>query len=502
MGCIGKLLSDRLIAKQFCRRSWSPARRPSGPTPLRAPPRCPGPRRCTWWQAPAWRRVSLSSVIAVPASRAPDMPSGWPSAIAAAIRVDMFRIVGNAHLTQAGDGLGGEGFVEFDDVEIGRRHAEPFAKLVRGGCRADAHDPGRDPGAGAADHLGDRGSGRSVRRRQRRRPEAPPAPSLTPGRIARRNRSTLPERGRQFGGACPPSVPGRGCSSASTTIGSPLRCGMVTATISLASPPVFLRRAGAFLAARREGVLVVACHLKLLGHVLRRLRHGVDAVLRLHQGIDEPPAEWSCRRSRVEREKAVSALGMTKGARDMLSTPPTTTRSASSRLDRAGRAVEGLEARAAQPVDSRGGAHRSESPQAARPSEPRCGCSSPAWVGRSRKNHVIDVRPVHVLVALHERLQGDRGQIVRPHGGQAARGTVRSACARNHRYRRLSFRGFSFFSGTLCAASVRALRSRNASSSRAFRRGRFLDLGAVAHHPAGVLLDRLTGHARDGSRRP
>ncbi len=47
----------------------------------------------------------------------------------------------------------------------------------------------------------------------------------------------------------------------------------------------------ALLRAQREGVLVGARDLILLGHVLAGLRHGVDAVLRLEQRIDETPAQ-------------------------------------------------------------------------------------------------------------------------------------------------------------------------------------------------------------------
>jgi hypothetical protein len=52
-----------------------------------------------------------------------------------------------------------------------------------------------------------------------------------------------------------------------------------------------LRLAGALLRAEGEGVLVGAGDLEVLRHVLRRLRHGVDAVLGLHLGIDEAPAD-------------------------------------------------------------------------------------------------------------------------------------------------------------------------------------------------------------------
>ena len=44
-----------------------------------------------------------------------------------------------------------------------------------------------------------------------------------------------------------------------------------------------LRRLARMLAAQREGVLVVAADLEILGDVLAGLRHRIDAVLLLHQ---------------------------------------------------------------------------------------------------------------------------------------------------------------------------------------------------------------------------
>src|ERR1043166_4732412 len=61
------------------------------------------------------------------------------------------------------------------------------------------------------------------------------------------------------------------------------------------------RLAGALLGAPREGVLIGAGDLKLLGHVLAGLRHGVDAVLRLHHWIDEAPADRGVVHFRVAR---------------------------------------------------------------------------------------------------------------------------------------------------------------------------------------------------------
>ena len=53
----------------------------------------------------------------------------------------------------------------------------------------------------------------------------------------------------------------------------------------------FLRRAGALLAAQREGVLVFAGDLVVHSDVIGGLRHGIHTVLLFHQRIDEAPAD-------------------------------------------------------------------------------------------------------------------------------------------------------------------------------------------------------------------
>src|SRR3954462_10765163 len=58
----------------------------------------------------------------------------------AAMRIDEIGNVLDAELTQAGDALGGESFVELDQVEIADLDAEPFHLLLRCRHRADAHD--------------------------------------------------------------------------------------------------------------------------------------------------------------------------------------------------------------------------------------------------------------------------------------------------------------------------------------------------------------------------
>src|SRR5580704_6845466 len=48
---------------------------------------------------------------------------------------------------------------------------------------------------------------------------------------------------------------------------------------------------GALLRTQRKCILVLARDLEFLGDVLAGLGHGIDAVLRLHQRVDEAPAE-------------------------------------------------------------------------------------------------------------------------------------------------------------------------------------------------------------------
>src|SRR5258708_5180389 len=86
--------------------------------------------------------------------------------------------------------------------------------------------------------------------------------------------------------------------------------------------------AGPLLASEREKILIFSRDVKFFGDVFAGFRHGVDPVLCFHQRVDEPPAERGVFHFHGTREGGV-ALATTKGARDMLSTPPAITRSAS-----------------------------------------------------------------------------------------------------------------------------------------------------------------------------
>ena len=312
---------------------------------------CPTP---THMVARARRRPdSVSSRAAVPAMRAPDMPSGWPSAMAPPFGFTCAASSGNPELRAGRDALAGEGLVEFDDVEI-RAGAGPAARRACGSpARADAHDARRNARRGPAQDAGDRGRDHSVVAAASEATISAAAPSLTPDALPAVTVPPSLRNGVDSFASASIVVSPRGCSSLSTTTGSPLRCGIVTGTISLARRPLACAAAAFFWERSGEGVLVLPRDLELLGDVLAGLRHGIDAVLLLHQRVDEPPADGGVVDLGIAREKAVSALGMTKGARDMDSTPPAMIEVGLAGLDRAGGGDHRIHARAAEAVHGR-----------------------------------------------------------------------------------------------------------------------------------------------------
>ena len=180
-----------------------------------------------------------------------------------------------------------------------------------------------------------------------------------------------------------------------------------------------MRLAGALLRAQRKGVLVGARHLVFLGDVLAGLRHRIDAVLLLHQRIDEAPADAWCRRSRRARWNASCALPMTSGARVIDSTPPAIDEVDLAGADRAGGIADRIEAGGAQPVD---GDARHASPavrRAAAPCGRRCGCPRrPGWRSRRSPRRAPPSRRFGCRAI--SALMRHRGEIVGAHLGERA----------------------------------------------------------------------------------
>ncbi len=98
------------------------------------------------------------------------------------------------------------------------------------------------------------------------------APSLTPEALPAVTVPPSAKSGLQLRRAPPCVVPARGCSSLSTTSGSPLRCGIGDGRDLLAEAAVLpARRRRACLAAHGEGVLVRAADAEVRGDVLAGL---------------------------------------------------------------------------------------------------------------------------------------------------------------------------------------------------------------------------------------
>ena len=64
----------------------------------------------------------------------------------AAVRVDARIVVAQAERAQYRQPLRGEGFVQFNHVELLERHAELLQQLLRSRSGPDAHDARLDPG--------------------------------------------------------------------------------------------------------------------------------------------------------------------------------------------------------------------------------------------------------------------------------------------------------------------------------------------------------------------
>ena len=251
--------------------------------------RFPGRRRCTWWRAPAaWTLAQLQR------RGAGDARARHAERMAerdrAAIRVHVLRVLGDAEFAQHRDALGGKGFVEFDDVEIGRRRGRAARAsfrvagtgpmpMMRGATPAVA--PPSMRAIGVRPYFLAAASEATI---------SAAAPSLTPEALPA---VTVPPSRNGVGSLASVStvVPARGCSSLATTIGVALALRDRHRRDLLGQPAVGLRGDGLVLAAHGERVLVGARHREILGDVLAGLRHGIDAVLLLHQRVDEAPAD-------------------------------------------------------------------------------------------------------------------------------------------------------------------------------------------------------------------
>ena len=153
----------------------------------------------------------------------------------AAVGIDEIGILRQPELAEAGDGLGGEGLVQLDDVEIADGEAEALQQLLRRRHRPDPHDPRRHAGRGHAQHPCPRRQpvalGRRSRGEQQSRRPIIDARGIAGGDGAgiANHRLQLGERGQGRIGA--------GMLVVLDQIGAPLPAGISTGTISSARKP-------------------------------------------------------------------------------------------------------------------------------------------------------------------------------------------------------------------------------------------------------------------------
>ncbi len=231
---------------------------------------------------------------------------------------------------------------------------------------------------------------------------------VEPGRIAGGDRAVWREQGLQRGQDLRRCV-GPGVLVALERGGLALGVGRLDGHDLLGEEARSLRGRRAGLAPGGEGVLVGAGDLVVAGHVLARLRHGLDAVLRLHRRIDEAPAQ--------ARVLQLGGAGEGRlGLAHDVGRPRHGFGAAGdhqvllARADRPGGRTHGVEARGAQAVD-RGPRH------GVREAGQQGGHAAYVAVVLARlvggaQHHLVDGVPVQPRQAGHQRLQRQGRQVV------------------------------------------------------------------------------------------
>jgi hypothetical protein len=116
----------------------------------------------------------------------------------AAVGVHLGGIVGQAELAQAGKHLGGEGFIDLDQIEVADLEPQALHQLAGRRHRTDAHDARRHAGRRHAEHAGTRRKAVAFHRIGGGDDHGG-GPVIDPRGIARRHRAGIAERGAQLG---------------------------------------------------------------------------------------------------------------------------------------------------------------------------------------------------------------------------------------------------------------------------------------------------------------
>ena len=174
---------------------------------------------------------------------------------------------------------------------------------------------------------------------------------------------------------------------------------------------------GALLRAQRKGVLIGAGDLEFLGDVLGGLGHGVDAVLRLHQRIDEAPAERGVEDFRRARKRFAGFAHHERRARHGFDAAGNGEIHFAG-TDRARGVAHGIQPRSAKPV------HRDarDLVRQAREQERHARDIAVVLAGLvgAAEEYFVEPRPIGFGIAGDQRLDRDRGKVVGTHFGEPA----------------------------------------------------------------------------------
>ena len=205
----------------------------------------------------------------------------------AAVGVYMGRVVGKSKLAQHRERLRREGLVQLDDVHLVEPQPGAGENLARRRRRPDAHDARRDARRRHADEARVRGRavGGGFRGDDERRGAVVDAGGVAGrhGFVRPVDRLQLGELfGRRLGARVLVAVDDQRLA---------LALGHAHGGDFIAEHAGRLRRRPALLAAQRESVLVGARDAVIGGDIVGGLRHGIDAIARLHRRVDEAPAD-------------------------------------------------------------------------------------------------------------------------------------------------------------------------------------------------------------------
>ena len=179
----------------------------------------------------------------------------------------------------------------------------------------------------------------------------------------------------------------------------------------------FLGRGGALLAAQAEGVLVGAADAIVGGDVVAGDRHAVDAIGLFHCRIDEAPAEGGVFQLLAAPEGAVG-LAHDIGRTGHGLHPGGDHQVHLAQGDGAVGLAHRFHARGAEAIEGHA-RHRFRQSRQQHRHACHVAIVFPGLVGAAHE-HLVHGRPVHLGIALLQRLERNGRQVVGTHGGQSA----------------------------------------------------------------------------------